>query len=84
MSGVLPSEILSRKKQGFAVPVAEWFRGELKGFAGEVLFRNGDGLLNGAFIERCWRQHQAGERDWSSLLWSVLMFRTWQEVSRPV
>ena len=36
------------------------------------------------FIERCWRQHQAGERDWSSLLWSVLMFRTWQEVSRPV
>jgi asparagine synthase (glutamine-hydrolysing) len=83
LSGVLPSEILTRKKQGFAVPVAEWFRGELKAFAGEVLFRNGDGLLNGAFIDRCWRQHQAAERDWSSLLWSVLMFRTWQEVSKP-
>jgi asparagine synthase (glutamine-hydrolysing) len=77
---VLPSSILHRSKKGFSVPVAEWFRGELKGFAQDALFRNDDGLLNSSFLDRCWKQHQRGQRDWSALLWSVLMFRKWQEV----
>ena len=33
-AGVAPS-VLNRTKKGFAVPVAEWFRGELKEFAHE-------------------------------------------------
>ena len=35
---ILPSEVLTRRKKGFAMPVAEWFRGELKEFAHEALF----------------------------------------------
>ena len=79
LRGLVPSSILDRPKKGFAVPVAEWFRGELKGFAQDRLFRHQDDLLNGAFLNRCWMQHQRGQRDWSALLWCVLMFRTWQE-----
>jgi asparagine synthase (glutamine-hydrolysing) len=79
LRGLVPSSILDRPKKGFAVPVAEWFRGELKGFAQERLFGHQDDLLNGAFLNRCWTQHQRGQRDWSALLWCVLMFRTWQE-----
>jgi asparagine synthase (glutamine-hydrolysing) len=79
---VLPAAVLTRRKKGFAVPVAEWFRGELKDFAYEAIVRREDGMLNGAFVKRCWNQHQRGQRDWSALLWSVLMFRTWQEVSK--
>jgi len=78
---VLPESILARPKQGFALPVAEWFRGELREFAHRALFQARDELLNGAFLMRCWNQHQRGQRDWSPLLWSALMFRTWQEVS---
>ncbi len=37
-------------------------------------------MLNPAFLTSCWNQHQRGQRDWSALLWCVLMFRTWQEV----
>ena len=33
---VLPAEVLTRKKKGFSIPVAEWFRGELKEFAHEA------------------------------------------------
>ncbi len=77
---VLPRSVLYRPKKGFAVPVAEWFRGELKEFAYETAIQRRDGLLNTAFLNRCWTQHQRGQRDWSALLWSVLMFRTWQEV----
>jgi asparagine synthase (glutamine-hydrolysing) len=78
---IVPGEILNRRKKGFAVPVAEWFRGELKEFAHDALFRQQNGLLNGAFVKSCWAQHQRGQRDWSALLWCVLMFRTWEEVS---
>ena len=78
---VLPREILTRKKKGFAVPVAEWFRGELKDLAQEAIFQRRDDVLNEAFLSRCWKQHQRRQRDWSALLWSILMFRKWQEVA---
>jgi hypothetical protein len=61
--------------------VAEWFRGELKAFAHDTVFDRGDAMLNQAFLRTCWNQHQRGQRDWSALLWCVLMFRTWQTVS---
>jgi asparagine synthase (glutamine-hydrolysing) len=77
---VLPPEVLNRRKRGFAVPVAEWFRGELKEVTHEALFGRQDGLLNSAFLMKCWHQHQQGRRDWSALLWTTLMFRKWQEV----
>jgi asparagine synthase (glutamine-hydrolysing) len=75
---VLPSSVLDRRKQGFALPVAEWFRVELKGFAHDTLFGRRDDLLNETFLTSCWKQHQRGQRDWSALLWCVLMFRAWQ------
>jgi asparagine synthase (glutamine-hydrolysing) len=78
---ILPPAILTRKKKGFAVPVAEWFRGELKEFAYAAITSKDD-ALNGAFLKRCWNQHQRGQRDWSALLWCVLMFKSWREVSK--
>jgi asparagine synthase (glutamine-hydrolysing) len=81
---VLPAAVLNRKKKGFAVPVAEWFRGELKEFAYETIIRRGDEALNGEFVQRCWSQHQRGQRDWSALLWCVLMFKSWRDVARAV
>ena len=76
---ILPAEVLNRKKKGFSVPLAEWFRADLKQIAGDAILHRRDDLLNEAFLRRCWDQHQSGHRDWSALLWSVLMFRTWQE-----
>jgi asparagine synthase (glutamine-hydrolysing) len=82
LEGVVPADVLTRSKKGFAVPVAEWFRNELKPFAHEVLIERQDDVLNPSFLASCWKQHQRGQRDWSALLWCVLMFRTWQEVSK--
>jgi asparagine synthase (glutamine-hydrolysing) len=80
LRAVLPPAVLGRPKQGFAMPVAEWFRGELRESAHHALFGRPDPLLNRTFLNSCWSQHQRGQRDWSALLWSVLMFKTWQEV----
>ena len=77
---ILPAAVLQRPKQGFAIPMAEWLRGELKEFAHQAILGRPDGILNDGFLGRCWTEHQRARRDWSPLLWSVLMFRTWQEV----
>ena len=72
---VLPASVLNRTKKGFAVPVAEWFRGALKDFAHDALFSRHEDVLNQSFLKGCWSQHQRGNRDWSALLWCVLMFK---------
>jgi asparagine synthase (glutamine-hydrolysing) len=79
---ILPPAVLTRKKKGFSVPIAPWLRGELKELAHDAIVSRRDDALNGAFLNRCWKEHQQGQRDWSALLWCVLMFRTWQEVSK--
>jgi len=79
---ILPADVLTRKKKGFAVPVAEWFRGELKEFAYDAIIGRRDDALNGVFLERCWNQHQRGQRDWSPLLWCTLMFKSWRDVAK--
>ena len=81
---VLPAPILTRPKKGFAVPVSEWFRRDLKDFAYEALFQRRDELFSSSFLTRCWNQHQRGQRDWSALLWTVLMFKTWQQVDKAI
>ena len=77
---VLPKEILYRSKMGFAVPLARWFRNELKNFAYETIFHNArDNLFQESTMEQIWKQHQNGLRDHSTPLWTLLMFRLWQQ-----
>ena len=73
----LPGDVLYRPKMGFAVPLARWFRGELRDRAraaltGEQL--HAEGMFDRAFVQRMLDQHQAGVRDFSSPLWALLMF----------
>jgi asparagine synthase (glutamine-hydrolysing) len=82
LESVLPQSILQRRKWGFGVPLATWFRKDLKDFAYSAVFDRPDNYLNYNFLTQCWNQHQRGQRDWSSLLWTALMFKTWQEVCK--
>ncbi len=73
----LPNDILYRPKMGFAVPLSSWFRGPLKQRVQQALL--GDtlrhtGWFNTAFLEQMVSQHQAGFRDYSAPIWSLLMF----------
>jgi asparagine synthase (glutamine-hydrolysing) len=79
MADVLPQDILHRRKQGFAVPLARWFRDELRDLAHDAIFSRNDGVLNAHYLRKIWDQHQSGTYDRSSHLWSVLMYREWYE-----
>jgi len=75
----VPPEILYRPKQGFAVPLAAWFRGPLRRrlretLSGPVLCESG--LFDVAAIAGLLDQHQSGERDHSAALWTLSMFES--------
>jgi len=73
----LPREVLYRPKMGFAVPLERWFRGPLRERVREALL--GERLVDTGFFDRNYlrhlvEQHESGLRDYSSSLWSLLMF----------
>lgn len=79
LAKTLPQSVLHRNKMGFAVPLSQWFRNDLKEFAHSILFaESGDTLLTGATIKRVWEEHQSGLRNRSTELWALLMFRLWE------
>ncbi len=73
----LPQEVLYRRKMGFAVPLARWFRGPLRGRVREALLGErlaGTGFFDRDYLRHLVDQHQSGVRDYSSSLWALLMF----------
>jgi asparagine synthase (glutamine-hydrolysing) len=77
MERYLPHDILYRKKQGFAVPLAAWFRGPLRQRVREALLGPilaGTGIFNTAFLAEIVEQHESGRRDYSAPIWTTLMF----------
>ena len=77
MEPKLPHDILYRPKMGFAVPLARWFRGPLKQRVRDAVL--GDRLLGTGWFDRAYLTHlvdahQAGTRDYSAPLWTLLMF----------
>jgi len=62
---------------GFAVPLARWFRGPLRARVRDAVLGPrlaATGLFNAATLRELVDAHQAGTRDYSAPLWSLLMF----------
>jgi asparagine synthase (glutamine-hydrolysing) len=82
LTPILPQEILLRQKQGFAVPLSAWFRDEIKNFTADIILGPDPlGVLNGKVVESLWNKHQSGSRDYSTPLWTILMYRLWQRIA---
>jgi asparagine synthase (glutamine-hydrolysing) len=83
LSGVIPDEIIDRKKMGFAAPAAEWLREdfgrEAEGMVlGSSLARNG-GPLNADAIKRAFDDHRSGRQDNALHLWVILNLTAWHD-----
>ncbi|MES2290589.1 MAG: XrtA/PEP-CTERM system amidotransferase [Pseudomonadota bacterium] len=74
MEGVLPDDILYRRKMGFVTPVSAWFRGPLSGEARRLAGLADTGWFERATLERVAEDHIAGRRDHGRLLWQLAMF----------
>ena len=80
MANRLPREIVKRKKQGFAMPVAHWLTSELKDLAGDMLSPDHirrQGLFEPAYVTGLFQDHLARRRDNRKLIWTLLIFQLW-------
>jgi len=73
----LPDDVLYRPKMGFAVPLARWFRGPLRQRVRDSLLGDnmiGSGMFNPEVLQQLVREHEGGQHDHSTPLWTLLMF----------
>jgi asparagine synthase (glutamine-hydrolysing) len=80
MADALPPAVLKAPKRGFTVPLAAWFRGDLEGYAREVLISpevQRRGFLDTTAIERMLARHRQGAGNLGTVIWVLLMFELW-------
>ncbi len=77
--GLLPDDIIHRKKHGFGVPLGAWLRQDMGAARDFLLSRRARerGLLEMAVVERLIREHASGARDHNRQLWALLTLEEW-------
>jgi len=82
VGGLLPQVAVERRKLGFPVPIGHWFRGELSGYAEQVLreARTEEWLDKRAVLDVL-RRFGAGDPEvpWRRL-WVLVVFSLWHQI----
>ena len=82
VGGLLPQVAAERRKLGFPVPIGHWFRGELSGYAEQVIreARTEEWLDKRAVLDVL-RRFRAGDPEvpWRQL-WVLVVFSLWHQI----
>jgi asparagine synthase (glutamine-hydrolysing) len=81
LEGKVPKEILWRRKQGFTVPLENWFRGDLYAFGRDLLVnsRSSFDFVDRQGLEAVLEEHKSGRADHGSFLWALILLQTWMQ-----
>lgn len=82
MEHYLPREIIYRKKRGFPVPIAKWFRMDLRDKVREILLDQksiGRHYFKKAYVEGILEKHAAGREDLSRRIFALLTLELWHQ-----
>jgi asparagine synthase (glutamine-hydrolysing) len=80
LEGIVPPEILARKKVGFPTPVGPMFRGPLADYVCDTLLSSrctSRGYFNPASIRALVDAHRSGSRDVHDALWRLIVLEEW-------
>ncbi len=75
-----PKALFDRPKAGFAIPIGQWLRGDLRDWAEDLLSPRSlseGGYFDPALVSARWADHLSGKRDATEAIWTVLMFQSW-------
>lgn len=76
----LPPKTLRKGKQGFSVPLRDWFRGSLSSWVHDTLGPGGHlptEIFSQSMVQSILSQHQQGRFDHSRKIWLLLAFAAW-------
>jgi len=82
VEGLIPHELIYRKKMGFGAPMADWLRGafgaqvERSVMSSELLTR---GYFNLDFIKRLFADHRSKRSDTSLQIWTLYNLTAWYD-----
>jgi asparagine synthase (glutamine-hydrolysing) len=80
LEGLLPQDILSRRKQGFSIPLSDWLRGPLRDMVRDHLSPESlrkVGLFNIQAVEKLVHEHEGHVRNHETKLWLILNLVLW-------
>lgn len=76
----LPPGILNRRKQGFQIPLADWFNGDFGAHVRSLWFDSAaatSGFLNPAAVDAIFEEQRSGRRDHGRFLYALAIFCLW-------
>jgi asparagine synthase (glutamine-hydrolysing) len=82
MKDILPREVLSQPKAGFAAPIDYWLANDLKEMTDDLLSESrirGRGLFRPEAVRGFVDQHRRGTQDWSMQIWQFLTLELWMQ-----
>jgi asparagine synthase (glutamine-hydrolysing) len=82
VEGIIPDEIIHRKKMGFGAPMSQWMRGDFgrqveAGIMGSKLLTRG--WFDRSFIANLVKEHRDDRRDNSLYLWTLFNLTAWYD-----
>ena len=75
---ILPQKLNLERKQGFDLPISEWFNGDLSPYVREILLDGKTCFFNCDYIEQLLKEHKAGYNH-SGRLFTLLVFLLWEK-----
>jgi asparagine synthase (glutamine-hydrolysing) len=82
VEGLIPDEIIYRKKMGFGAPMSEWLRGDFgKRVEGDLLKSQllDERFFNRGFVARLCADHRSGRGDHSLYIWALFNLVAWYD-----
>jgi len=83
--GLVPPEILARRKQGFSPPDGSWYRGPTMEYVRRILLHPRSlerGLVRPEYVRRLVDEHTSGRRNHRLAMWSLLNIEWWHRIFR--
>jgi asparagine synthase (glutamine-hydrolysing) len=76
----MPSHLIGNSKKGFAVPLDDWLRSDLREWAENLLSverLKKDNYFNVNQVRNLWDAQLSGKYSHGNKLWSILIFQDW-------
>jgi asparagine synthase (glutamine-hydrolysing) len=83
LRGLVPREILARRKMGFPVPLGSWFREPFQSVVREFALgprARRRGLFDPSYIQRLVDEHRGGSVGHADRLWLLVNLEIWQRI----